>query len=200
MATGVILAGGTSRRMPGDKAFMEISGRRVIDIELDVMEGLFEEILIIGNTERVEILSLYERDGVKILEETVRGKGAIGGLLSGLQLSGSSEVFITACDMPFMNRRAVKYIVGSLPGYMAAVPSTPEGLEPLHAAYSKECASIIADQLEHGDLKISDLFNSVPVNYIPMKALRDFDPSGRLLFNINSPVDMRKAAGEPEIK
>ncbi|MBN2168907.1 MAG: molybdenum cofactor guanylyltransferase [Actinobacteria bacterium] len=198
MATGVILAGGTSKRMPGDKAFMEISGRRVIDIELDVMEGLFEEILIVGNKERMEILSIYERTGVRILEETVRGKGAIGGLLSGLQLSASSEVFIAGCDMPFMNRKAVEYITGSLPGYLAAVPSTPEGLEPLHAAYRKECADIIAEQLDLGDLKISDLFDRVSVNYIPWEVLRDFDPSGRLLFNINSPVDMRKAAGEAD--
>lgn len=198
MAVGVILAGGTSRRMHGDKAFMEISGRRVIDIELDVLEGLFDEILIVGNKERMDALARYEREAVRVMEETVRGKGAIGGLLSGLQLSGSDEVFITACDMPFMNRKAVEFIIKSLPGYMAAVPSTPKGLEPLHAAYRKECADLIADQLERGDLKISDLFNRVDVNYIPWNVLREFDPSGRLLFNINSPVDMREAAGEAE--
>lgn len=195
MATGIILAGGTSKRMPGDKAFMEISGKPVINIELDVMEGIFEEILIVGNSERIEMLARYEREGVRVLEETVRGKGAIGGVLSGLELSGSDEVFITACDMPFMKRKAVEFILAALPGYMVAVPSTPEGLEPLHAAYHKDCVEVLRNQLGRGELKITDIFEKVPVNYVPWETLKQFDPSARLLMNINSPDDMKRAAG-----
>ena len=48
MATGIILAGGASRRMPGDKAFMEVAGRRVIDIQLEVLDGIFGELLILS--------------------------------------------------------------------------------------------------------------------------------------------------------
>lgn len=195
MPTGIILAGGTSKRMPGDKAFMEISGHRVIDIEIDVMKGIFDEILIVGNTERMEMLARYERKGVRIVEETVRGKGALGGILSGLELSGAAEIFVAACDMPFMNRSAVEFIIEDLHGYMAAVPDTPEGLEPLHAAYHRDCMEIMRDHLRSGNLKISDFLEKVPVNYVPLEKLKQFDPSGRLLLNINSPVDMREAAG-----
>lgn len=59
MATGIILAGGASIRMPGDKAFMEVGGRRVIDIQLQVTGGLFTETLIVGNVGRMESLSVY---------------------------------------------------------------------------------------------------------------------------------------------
>ena len=84
MATGLILAGGAGTRMPGDKAFMEVAGRRVIDIQLEILDGVFSELLIIGNQERMDRLSVFEREGVRVLEERVRGKGPLGGIASGL--------------------------------------------------------------------------------------------------------------------
>lgn len=194
MATGIILAGGTSRRMPGDKAFMEVSGRRVIDVQLEVLAGLFEEVLIVGNTERMERLAIYEGKGVRVVEEPVRGHGPLGGILSGLLLSGSDANFVLACDMPFIERSAVAFMMESLEGYQVAVPDTPAGLEPLHAAYGRDCIETAGKQLESGGLKVTDFYAKVSVNYVPWEELTRFDPTGRLLFNINSPEDMRAAA------
>jgi molybdopterin-guanine dinucleotide biosynthesis protein A len=195
MATGIILAGGASKRMPGDKAFMEVAGLRVIDIQMDVIDGLFEEVLIVGNTERMERLSLYAKDGVRVVEEPVRGMGPLGGILSGLQMSGSDENFILACDMPFIKREAVAFVMEGLAGYQVCVPRTPKGLEPLHAAYRRDCIDAIARQLESGNLKVIDFYDEVSVHFIPWEELMRFDQAGRLLYNINSPEDMESAAG-----
>jgi len=195
MATGIILAGGTSRRMPGDKAFMEVSGRPVISIQLEVVRGLFEEILIVCNRERIDGLSVFEGPGVRVVEEPVRGRGPLGGILSGLEVSGADENFVLACDMPFIRKGAVAYVMERLAGYQVAVPRTPGGLEPLHAAYNRSCMEVMRRQLDAGDMKVTDFYGNVSVNYIPWDELRRFDPGGRLLFNINSPGDMKKAAG-----
>ncbi|MHB8894335.1 MAG: molybdenum cofactor guanylyltransferase [Candidatus Geothermincolia bacterium] len=198
MSTGIILAGGTSRRMPGDKAFMEVSGRRVIDIQIEVMAGLFGEILIVGNSGRIDRLRVYERPGVRVVEEPIGGKGPLGGILSGLMLSKTPENFVVACDMPFIMRDAVAHVMGGLTGFQVAVPSTPGGLEPLHAAYNSSCAAVIERQLEEGNLKVTDFFAKVDANYIPWAELLRFDPTGRLLMNINEPEDMREAAKGPD--
>ncbi len=195
MATGIILAGGASVRMPGDKAFMEVGGRRVIDIQLQVTGGLFTETLIVGNAGRMESLSVYRGGGVRVVEELVKEKGPLGGVLSGLELSGSEENFVMACDMPFINRDAIAFIMQQLAGFQVAVPRTQEGLEPLYAAYRRDCADVIARQLGSGNLKVTGFYDEVLVNYVGWEELLDFDPSGRLLLNINSPEDMRKAAG-----
>jgi molybdopterin-guanine dinucleotide biosynthesis protein A len=197
MATGIILAGGASKRMPGDKAFMEVSGRRVIDIQLEVMRGLFEEILVVGNADRMSRLRVYEKVAprVRVVEEPVGGKGPLGGILSGLMLSGSEDNFIVACDMPFIRREAIEMVLRRLDGHQVAVPATPKGLEPLHAAYARSCAPLIESQLAAGDLKVTDFFEKVDVEYIPWEELLRFDPTGRLLMNINEPEDMRRAAG-----
>lgn len=195
MATGIILAGGESKRMPVDKAFMEVEGRRVIDIQLEVIESLFEEVLIVGNADRMEQLSVFAKGGVRVAEEPVEGKGPLGGILSGLQLSGSDENFILACDMPFIKREAVTFVIDGLAGYQVSVPRTPAGLEPLHAAYRRECMDAVARQIDSGNLKVTDFYGEVSVHYIQWEELRRFDPAGRLLYNINSPEDMETAAG-----
>ena len=195
MATGIILAGGASKRMPADKAFMEVSGRRVLDIVIETVRGLFEQILIVGNTERVERLKVYESEGVRAVAEPVSGKGPLGGILSGLMLSGTEENFVLACDMPFIKREAVAYVLERLHGVQVAVPRTPKGLEPMHAAYHSSCAPVIERQLEAGNLKVTDFFQEVRVEYVSWDELLRFDPGGRLLMNINEPEDMRQAAG-----
>lgn len=195
MSIGIILAGGTSRRMPGDKAFMEVSGRRVIDIQIEVLDGLFDEILIVGNQRRIERLRVYERPGVRVVQEPVSGKGPLGGILSGLMLSRSDSNFVLACDMPFVQRDAAAYVLDRLEGFQVAVPSTPKGLEPLHAAYHSSCIEVIRQQLDEGDLKVTDFFARVRVNPVPWEDLLRFDPTGRLMMNINEPEDMRMAAG-----
>jgi molybdopterin-guanine dinucleotide biosynthesis protein A len=195
MATGIILAGGASKRMPGDKAFMAVSGRRVLDTTIESIRGLFDQVLIVGNAERVERLGVYEGAGVRVVAEPVSGKGPLGGILSGLILSGTEENFVLACDMPFIRREAVAYVLERLDGFQVAVPRTPKGLEPMHAAYHSSCAPVIERQLEAGNLKVTDFFREVRVEYIPWEELLRFDPTGRLLMNINEPEDMRHAAG-----
>jgi molybdopterin-guanine dinucleotide biosynthesis protein A len=198
MATGIILAGGASTRMPGDKAFMEVSGRRVIEIQIEVMGPLFDEILIVGNAERMKRLQVYASPGVKVVEEPVAGKGPLGGILSGLLLSGTQDNFVVACDMPFIRREAVSLVTDRLKGFQVVVPSTPGGLEPLHAAYHSSCTDVITAQLAGGNLKVSDFFASAKVSYVPWEEFLAIDPSGRLLLNVNEPEDMRAAGPRGE--
>ena len=194
MATGIILAGGKSNRMPGDKAFMEVAGRRVISIQLEELSGLFDELVIVGNAERMASLSEYEAEGVRVIEETVRGKGPLGGIAGGLALSRSDENFVLACDMPFVRRAAVEFVLDGLTGHMVCVPETPGGLEPLHAAYRKGCLAVIEARLGAGELKVTGFYDDVSVNRIPWEEMERFDPTGRMLINVNSPDDIRARA------
>ena len=198
MATGIILAGGASRRMPGDKAFMEVGGRKVITIQLEVVAGLFDEVLIVSNSKRIERLCELESAyaGVRVVEEPVAGKGPLGGILSGLMTSASDENFVMACDMPFIKREAVAFVLEGLRGYDACLPRTPKGLEPLHAAYRRTCRPAIEAQLEAGNLRVTAFLDQVSVNYVAWERLLRFDPEGRLLTNINEPEDMRRASAE----
>jgi len=195
MAACIILAGGAGTRMPGDKAFMEVNGRRVIDVQLEALDGAFEEFLVIGNRERMDRLRVFERRGVRVLEETVRGSGPLGGIASGLELSGAAENFVLACDIPFVRRDAVLFVMEQLAGFQVAVPETPDGLEPLHAAYRSDCLDAAREGITAGNLKVTDFYAGLRVTRVPWEAMLEFDPAGRLMLNINRPDDIRAAAG-----
>ena len=45
--TGVLLAGGKSRRMGHDKRFLELEGRTLLERSLSVLESLFSEVIVV---------------------------------------------------------------------------------------------------------------------------------------------------------
>ena len=83
-------------------------------------------------------------------------------------------------------------------GWDAVVPGDAAFVEPLFACYSKNCIPMIEDLLHQDIRKVQELFRLVRCKLIPSLALREFDPSLRLLRNINSPEDYQAALDELE--
>ena len=77
--TGIILCGGQSSRMGCSKALMEYKGVRLIERITCVLKGLFKEIVLVTNRPG----DYYGLD-VEIVTDLIPGKGAIGGLYTGL--------------------------------------------------------------------------------------------------------------------
>src|SRR5512136_731985 len=89
--TGVILAGGRSRRMGKDKTMLEIEGVTLFDRALRMMRELFSEVLIAGD--RKDLV----RPGVSCYPDLFPGS-ALGGLYTGLMKSPHDRIFVCSCD------------------------------------------------------------------------------------------------------
>ena len=99
--TGIVLAGGHSRRLGRDKAVEEIGGIRIIDRVIETLNNCCENILVIGDRpERRSELSLP--GNVMFEHDTNIGKGSLGGLYTGLRASKTQWTLAVACDMPFL--------------------------------------------------------------------------------------------------
>ena len=189
--TGVILAGGKSKRMGTNKAFLEINGQRMIDQIVDIFKNTFEEVILVTNSP-IEYLHL----DLRIVTDLVPNKGALGGIFTGLFYASFHHIFVTACDMPFLNKGFIDYMVSKAGNFDAVVPLSSDGLEPLHAIYSKRCIRHIETQLESDDLKITNFYPKVRVKEIGHHEILSFDPKSSLFFNINTTEDMEKVRGE----
>ena len=198
--TGVILAGGKNSRIGLNKAFLEISGKRIIDRTIEIYKKIFDEILIITNTpedyqyltESV-ILTLNEVKGknlkLKIYTDLIPNRGSLGGIYTGLHYSKSDYAFFAACDMPFLNERVIRHIIKVARDYDIIVPYFKHRLHPLHAVYSKKCLPLIKVMVGKNRLKIKDLFLKCKVKRvmdIPQTKLPPFS-------NINTMRDFRRA-------
>lgn len=180
--TGIILAGGKSRRMGQDKAFLKIDNKRLIELVIERLRAVFDKIIIVTN-DPVKFQFL----GVKVVKDIVFNKGPLGGIYTGLLISESKYNFICACDMPFLSSYLLKFMISKVEGNDVVVPVVGNFVEPLHSIYSRNCLMPIKRHLENEELRVRDFFPEVKCNYLPENLIRKYDPHLRSFFNLNTP-------------
>ncbi len=186
--TGIILAGGRSRRMGRDKALLELRGKALIRYVLEPFADLFPEVIIVAND-----IPPFEPMGVPVVSDLMPGAGAMGGLYTGLVYASFPHAFVAACDMPFISPEAVRLLLDRADRFDVVLPSFPDGFHPLHAVYSRRCERPVAKRLAAGSLRIIDFFPEVRVLEVSAEEIGEVDPEGRSVWNLNTPEDFRKA-------
>ncbi|HUH65197.1 MAG TPA: molybdenum cofactor guanylyltransferase [Syntrophales bacterium] len=182
--TGVILSGGKSERMGTNKAFLEFEGKRLIDRAMATFRKLFREIIIVTNSP----LDYLDQDCI-IASDIIRYKGPMGGIYTGLFWASYDHVFVSACDMPFLNTSFIEYMIEYRDRYDIVVPGPSGGLQPLHAVYSKRCLPLVKKLMDKGDLKITGFYRSLKTFIIKEDAIKRYDPKGEMFLNINTVKD-----------
>jgi len=185
--TGIILSGGRSTRMGKNKAFLRVGGERLIDRTVRLFRAVFREVIIVTASP----LDYLDQETV-IVTDILPERGALGGIYTGLFYAGEEQAFVAACDMPFLNRSFIEYMASRATGYDIVVPAPPDGLQPLHAVYSRRCLPAIRDLLERKRLKITGFYPGHKLRTISPEVLSSFDPEGRMFMNVNTPEDILK--------
>jgi molybdopterin-guanine dinucleotide biosynthesis protein len=185
--TGVILAGGQSRRMGQDKARMQIYGRSMFERALALLQKFCSTILIAGD--RPDLA----RPGIPALPDLYPGS-ALGGLYTGLKAATTEWILVTPCDMPYPDPRIVKRLLAQRPGFDAVVPRTPAGYEPVFALYHKNCLPHMVAMLQHGEFRIYDFYQRIKIRYLDPPEL----PTGweKTLINVNTPEELARIEEE----
>jgi molybdopterin-guanine dinucleotide biosynthesis protein A len=184
--TGIILAGGGNTRMGQNKAFLRVGGERLIDRTVGLFRSLFREVIIVA----ANPADYLDQDAV-IVTDILPGRGALGGLYTGLFYAAHEYAFVAACDIPFLNRPFIEYLASQADGYDIVVPAPPDGLQPLHAVYSRRCLPAIRSLLDRNRLQIKEFYPGRTILRIEPDILRSFDPEGRMFINVNTPEDLR---------
>src|SRR5512135_1576898 len=96
--TGLILAGGRSRRMGQDKALMQLGGRSLIGRVIDALSPVCTRLIMVTNTP-----DAYRSYGLTMVPDAYAEAGSLGGLFSGLAAMQTDLAIAVACDMPFLS-------------------------------------------------------------------------------------------------
>ncbi len=185
---GAILAGGKSRRMGRPKPFVELGGSPLILWVLESLRTVCREVCIV--TDRVEPFAGL---GCRVLRDRVPGCGPMGGIYTALSFTGARQVFVTACDTPFLNPQVVRYLASRVEGYDVVVPRVSDGLHPLQAVYTRDCLPWLYESLTRDRLSLIDFLPLVRVREVSGKELRPLDPQRISFMNINTPQDLERA-------
>jgi len=195
--SGVILSGGKSIRMGKNKAFIQVEGVPIIERIHNLFRKLFREVIIVTNEK-----DLFSNFDAKLFSDLIPDKGALGGLYTGIVFSSFYYSFCVACDMPFIKKSLVQYLIENAANEDVIVPRTKDGLQPLHAIYSKNCVDAIRRSIEEGKSKIIDIYDQVNVKIVDEKDFLCFDPGRESFINVNTPeelVSLRRNR-EPRLK
>lgn len=186
--TGIILTGGKSSRMGRNKAFLKVNGEVIIEKITRLFKELFDEVILVTNSP-----DEYRYLNIKIVADIYPKSGSLIGIYSGLYHASSQYAFVAACDMPFLKKDFIEYLIKQKDGYDIIIPFSPDGQQPLHAIYSKSCLKPMEDQIKKGVLKIVDILPRLSVRYVKEDEIIPFDPEFKAFFNVNTPSEFQKA-------
>jgi len=189
--TGIILAGGKSRRMGKDKALFKIGGKRSIEIVMEKLKNVFDDVLVVGSHSFD-----YRFLKAKVIKDIIPDKGPLGGIYTGLLRSRSECNFICACDMPFLNPELLRFMVSEMDEDIEALVPVVKGfVEPLHSIYSRRCLTAIRSHLKLNDLKVRNFLSEVKCKYLSEDLIRRYDPALLSFLNLNTPEMLELAGG-----
>jgi len=114
-------------------------------------------------------------------------------MLEGFKKAKGEYIFVTACDMPFIDKEVVKFMFKCAEGHDAAVPVHNDGsMEPLCSVYRVEPMLPLIESSIQANRKfiLSPVFELDDVVKVNIELLKEFDPQLKSLININTLEDL----------
>lgn len=180
--------------MPIPKGFIVVHGERIIDRNIRLLRTLFGRIFLSTNEpER------YFYTGAILVGDVMHQKGPMTGIYSVLSSPGVAEVFVTACDMPFINVILIQFLIENWRrGIDALIPVYRNRPEPLFGIYSRSIADAMAGSISRGERSLQNFLGNIDVLYINENEVRKRDPEGKSFVNINTLEDYQRETGGTE--
>lgn len=187
--TPYILSGGKSRRMGENKSFVKLGGKPLIEIVLKkITDSFAREPIIIANYP-----DEYKYLGCEIIGDIFKDRGPLGGIHTALLHALTHNIFIVACDMPFIESSFIEYMAKRLGPEDVLIPHNGENVEPLHAIYSKNCLPAIELHLHKEHCCVQSFFQDVIIKYITHTEMVCLDLPEYYFLNVNTIEDLNKA-------
>ena len=188
--TGVLLAGGKSRRMGQDKRFLSIGDKTLYTRSLSVLQSIFQNVMVVIAQDSPPVESQ-----TPVLRDLIPNCGSLGGLYTGLKQARTEWVFTVACDMPFLDAGTIRHFIQLKGQGDVVMAKLQQGLQPMHALYHRNCLPVIESLIRAQDFKIQQLADhpSLRVRVVTLEDLGAVDPEGRSFYNVNTPDDLAAA-------
>lgn len=194
LPSGVILAGGVSRRMGRDKALLALpDGRTLLARTIATLRaaGLGEVALSVSTLQRGAALQTAEpvARGLRLVPDAQHGLGPLAGLQAALSAYPGSYLLLVAVDMPYLDDAALSAMIAEPCDADALVPHVAGWAQPLMARYGPACLPVAERLIAEGRLAMRDLLTApeLRVRYLDEAWLARVGSSPHAFANLNTP-------------
>ena len=192
--TGVIVAGGLSRRFGSDKASATLRGRPLLQWVRDALAPVVDELIIVTAAGQTPP-PMHPAIPATVVEDREPERGPLGGLATGFAVAASPVCFAASCDAPLLQTPVVDRVIDALAGHDAVLPEVGGFQQPLAAAYRREPALAAAEAaLAAGGNRVIDAFAALDVLALGEDRLSPLEPDLRSFCNANTPEELAELA------
>lgn len=188
--SGVVLAGGASRRFGSDKLATLIDGSPLLGRSVGALAGLVDEIVIVGAPDRPGPAAELAPMGtpIRLVVDPEHFGGPLVGLHTGLAAARGSVVVVVGGDMPSLVPAVLEFLLGRPP---AALADAAGVLRPLPCVLERTLALAAAeDLLAGGERRLRALLARLGTLAVPWSDWQGLDPLGLTLVDIDEPGDL----------
>jgi molybdenum cofactor guanylyltransferase len=187
---GVILAGGSGRRIGGSKAIVALHRTPLIAYPLAALREALGEIATVAKADT----KLPSLPGVTVWIEPDTPRDPLVGIMQALALAERRPVLLCAADLPFVTAELVGEIASADPGGAPAVVAASEGnLRPLLGCYQPPALDLLQRADLAPDAPLRDRIASIGPLLFEVE-----DPE--LLFDVDTPDDLLQAAAMLDLR
>ncbi len=195
----IILCGGKSSRMGQDKGSMIIQDKPMIKHILSTLNHHINEVIIVLNDQdRIarygKFIDPEDYDyKLAFVEDEIKNKGPLPGIMTGLGEIGSDYALVLPCDSPYVSANYINTIFEEIDNdYQAIVPYHDESnklktSEPLHSIYNRNIIPVIEDLLNEDILHIKGLIEKIDSKFVFIDNKKIEKKEFR---NLNRPTDI----------
>jgi molybdopterin-guanine dinucleotide biosynthesis protein A len=185
--TGVVLAGGESRRFGSDKAWAMLDSRTLFDRVCGAVAEACQRVLVVAPTGRKLPMTAVSYTRV---DDAFPGEGPLGAMLTAFREIRTGAAFATACDTPLLDAAIIERLARERGPAAISAAETSAGAQPLCAVYDVEaCAGAAGALFSEGERSLRALLARVPTVHVVL--------SGREavgLRSVNTQADLRALA------
>ncbi|NOT59877.1 MAG: molybdenum cofactor guanylyltransferase [Acidobacteria bacterium] len=200
-----IQAGGRSRRMGQDKAWLDIKGRPMIEHVLTAAQPLAQRIAIVISQPTPEpnrYAALAAKWQADLLIDAYDHCGPLGGIVTALRHCKEEEsALILACDLPFLTTEFLQLLIphpSSLIPHPLTIPEDRTGRpQMLCGLYDAGCLPFAEQLLAENKLRVVGLCALVATQTLRWTDYAHLANAERLLLNCNTPDDFRTDEKSP---
>lgn len=193
--SGIVLAGGASKRFGSDKLAAQVGGRAMLARAVDAVAAVSSEVIVVVAPGDERSLPEHGRVPLRRAVDPEPYGGPLVGLLAGLEAAREPLIVVAGGDMPTLSVDVLAAMVRTLgvtEGSADAAILVRHGeARPLPAAVRNGAATQAARRLlGDGDRSLRALFAILPTRRIPEAEWRGLDPAGDTLRDIDTPADL----------
>jgi molybdopterin-guanine dinucleotide biosynthesis protein A len=191
--SGILLAGGASRRFGADKLVAPFAGVPLFLYPLRALAAVCDEVIVVTAPEHPPLPLPADVRALRVVRDPVAYEGPLLGLRTGLAAAAGANALVAAGDMGRLTPAILELLRERLVegGYVAVALADAEGLRPLPLAVRVPDAAAKAAQLiERGERRLRRLVEALGATTIPELDWARVDPTGDWRVDVDVPDDL----------